>query len=163
MMDFDSLADRVMVLRDEVLATAEVGDAAPPGTEIFDAVVRAIQAQEETAPGIDLALRDAVARRLAWGEREDGVLRDADQVCQRLISAAQRGFRDPEAEMFVVEVATEVACAVARAIAQAAVTRAGRERAAALREELSQRRLAEALKRQKAELARLEALLGQDG
>lgn len=149
----ENLAERVLVLRDEVLETAEVGETDPPGSEIFDAIVRALSADDPTNAGLDLALHDAVSRRLAWGEGEDIVLASTDQICQRLLSACQRAFHDPDAEMLVIEVATEVVCAASRIVAQAAISRAGRERAAYLREDLAQRRLEDALRRQREELA----------
>jgi hypothetical protein len=145
-----------MVLRDEVLETAEVGETDPPGSEIFDAIVRALSAGDPAGAGMDLVLHDAVSRRLAWGEGEDIVLAGTDQICQRLLSACQRAFHDPAAEMFVIEVATEVVCAASRLIAQAAISRVERERAAVLREELAQRRLEDALRRQREELAWLQ-------
>ncbi len=151
------LADRVMVLRDEVLETAELGDSDPPGSEVFDAIVRALVAYNETIPGLDLTLHDAITRRLAWGDEESVVLADANTVCERLIKAAQRAFRQSSEQMLVAELAAEVACSAARIVALAAVGRAGRERAARMREELGQRRLSEALERQKAEMKRLEA------
>lgn len=156
-----SLADRVMVLRDEVLSVADHGEAEPPGAEIFDAIVRAIVARDETSPGLDMALHDTVSRRLAWGEREDVVLADADAVCQRLLTACKRAFRNPEEEILVVNIATEVVCTAARVVAMASVGRAGRERAACLREELTQRQLRQALGRQQEEQVRLRELLGE--
>jgi hypothetical protein len=150
------LADRVNFLRDEVLETAERGDADPPGAEVFDAIVRALVIQGETEPGLDHTLHDAISRRLAWGDREDTLLGDADAVCARLLAAAQRSFPDASEEMTVVETAAEVVSAVARMVAMTAVARAGRERAAKLREELGQKRLKDAIDRQKTELKRLE-------
>jgi hypothetical protein len=152
----DKLARRVLVLRDEVLDIAEIGADDPPGVEIFDAIVRAIMTGDGTSPGLDVVLHDAVSRRLAWGEPEDTVLSSADLVCRRLLSACQRGLGDPEEEMLVTEVATEVMCAAARIVAQASASRAGRERAACLREELAQRRLGDALMRQSEDLDRLQ-------
>lgn len=146
-----------MVLRDEVLETAELGDRDPPGAEIFDAVVRALVAYNETVPGLDLTLHDAITRRLAWGDEEAVVLADANAVCDRLMKAAQRAFRDTTEQMLVAELAAEVACSAARIVALAAVGRAGRERAARLREELAQRRLNDALERQQAEMRKLRA------
>jgi hypothetical protein len=150
-----NLADRLTILRDEVLATAEVGDRDPPGAEVFEAVVRGVATFGETNPGLDLTLHDAIARRLAWGDSEAQVLADASAVCERLLAAAPRALRDPVEGMLVVEIASEVSCAAARIVALAAIGRAGRERAARLREELAQRRLREALSRQKEELARV--------
>lgn len=158
-----ALAQRVLVLRDEVLDLAEVGDTEPPGTEIFDAIIRAIMAHDETSPGLDMTLHDAVSRRLAWGEPEDALLGDAERVCQRLFKACQRSFRNPDEEAIVVELATEVVCTAARIVAQQAVSRAGRERSAGLREELAQRRLREALERQEEEYARLKKMLSDSG
>lgn len=146
-----------MVLRDEVLETATVGETDPSGSEIFDAIVRAVGADDPAGAALDLALHDAVSRRLAWGEREDVVLASTDQIYQRLLSACHRAFRDPAEEMLVIEVATEVICSASRIVAQAALTRASRERATYLREELAQRRLEDALERQREELAWLES------
>ncbi|HTM21973.1 MAG TPA: hypothetical protein VL172_15735 [Kofleriaceae bacterium] len=150
------IADRVNVLRDEVLETAERGDADPPGAEVFDAIVRALVIQGETEPGLDHTLHDAISRRLAWGDREDTLLADADAVCSRLLVAAQRSFPDAAEEMTVVETAAEVVSAVARMVAMTAVARAGRERAARMREELGHKRLRDAIEKQKAELKRIE-------
>lgn len=152
----ENIAERVLVLRDEVLETVETGETDPPGAEIFDAIVRALGADDPTSAGLDLALHDAVSRRLAWGEGEDVVLTSSDQICQRLLAACQRSFHDPDSELRVIEVATEVVCAASRIVAQAAISRAGRERAAFLREELAQRRLEDALRRQREELSWLE-------
>ena len=82
------LADRVMVLRDEVLDVVERGDRDQPGADLFDAIVRALAAYGETAPGIDLTLHDAIARRLAWGDTEDVVLSECGAVFDRLAAAA---------------------------------------------------------------------------
>lgn len=150
-----NLADRVLVLRDEVLDTVEQGSRDPAGAEVFDALVRSVASFGDTVPGLDLTLYDAVARRLAWGDREEAILADADSVCRRLLKAAQRAFRDPAEEMLVVEIATDVLCTTARVVALAAVGRAGRERSARLREELAQRRLRDALTRQAEEERRL--------
>jgi hypothetical protein len=144
----NTLADQLQILRDEVLDTATVGDRDPPGAEVFDAVVRGLMAYGETSPGLDLTLHDAISRRLAWGDREEQVLTDASAVCDRLMRATQRAFREPRDEMIVLETTAEVGCAAARIVALAAIGRAGRERAARLREELAQRRLEEALARQ---------------
>lgn len=155
------LAERVLVLRDEVLETAEYSDREPPATAVFDAIVRGVASYGETSPGLDLTLHDALSRRLAWGDREADVLAEADQMCDRLLKAATRSFRDPVEEMLVAEIACEVGTAAARIVAMAAVGRAGRERAARLREEMSARRLKEARDRQRQELARLEGAMGQ--
>lgn len=149
------IADRVLVLRDEVLDTVGVGDRDPPGAEIFDAIVRALVVAGETNPGLDHTLHDAISRRLAWGDTEDVVLTDAEMVYDRLANAARRSFAEPNDEMMVIEIAAEVTCAAARIVALAALGRAGRERAARLREELAQRRLREALERQAQDLERL--------
>ena len=58
--------------------------------------------------------------------------------------------------MVVIEAATQVATTVARVVSLAAVARAGRDRAARLREEISQRQLKEVLGKQRASLVRLE-------
>jgi hypothetical protein len=152
----------VRVLRDEVLDTVRHGDRDPPGSEVFDALVRALAAGGEPAPGLDLGLHDAVARRLAWGDSEEGVLADAERVFDRLLIASERALRDPADQMTVIEAATRIAVTVSRVVALAAVARAGRERAARMREEMSQRQLREVLEKQKASIRRLELELRQD-
>ncbi len=151
-----SLADRVAVLRDEVLATADTGEREPPGSEVFDAVLRGLAVSSETTPGLDLALHDAVARRLAWGDTEAKVVADASEVSRRLLAAAQRALRDPSDELQVAAAVAEAASAAARIVAILVLGRVARERAAQLREEMAQERLGHALERQREELARLE-------
>ena len=69
------LAERIAVLRDEVLDTVEHGDRDPPGAEVFDTLLRALAVSESMSmPDVDLGLHDAVARRLAWGDREDVIV-----------------------------------------------------------------------------------------
>jgi hypothetical protein len=156
MSDVD-LVDAVNVLRDEVLETQEHGDRDPPGAEFFEAVLRALAAGGDSVPGLDLTLHDAVSRRLAWGDREEVVLADAEMVFDRLVVAVGRAFRDPADQMVVIEAATLVAVTVARVVSMAAVARASRDRAARLREEMAQRQLKEVLEKQKANIARLES------
>jgi hypothetical protein len=157
MISAGELADRVQVLRDEVLDTVEHGDRDPPGQEVFDALVRTLAAGGgDSLPGLDLALHDSVARRLAWGDTEEIVLADCELVFDRLVLAVERAFRDPDDRMVVLEAATQVSVGVARVVAMAAVARAGRDRAARLREELSQRQLKEALAQQRDNVTRLE-------
>lgn len=151
-----SLADRVAVLRDEVLATADTSDREPPGSEVFDAVLRGLASASETTPGVDLALHDAIARRLAWGDTEAKVLADASEVCRRLLAAAQRALRDPADELQVAAAVGEAGSAAARIVAVLVLGRVARERSAQLREEMAQERLGQALERQREELARLE-------
>jgi hypothetical protein len=154
-----SLVDRIGVLRDEVLDTAEHGDREPPGGEVFEALIRALAAQSAADAGqepIDLTLHDAVARRLAWGDSEEVVLGDAGEVFERLVRACTRALRDPDEQAEVIEVAGEVLTALARIVALSAVGRAGRDRAARTREELAQRRLKDALQEQQQTLARLQ-------
>jgi hypothetical protein len=155
MSDVD-LIEAVSVLRDEVLDTVEHGDRDPPGAEVFQALLRALSIGGESVPGLDLQLHDAVARRLAWGDSEEGVLADAEMVFDRLMIAVDRALRDPADRMVVVEAATQVAVTVARVVALAAVGRASRDRAARLREELAQRQLREVLEKQRASIVRLE-------
>jgi hypothetical protein len=62
----------------------------------------------------------------------------------------------------VIETATQVAVTVARVVALAAVARAGRDRAARLREEMAQRQLQGVLENLKATIQRLEHELKQD-
>jgi len=58
--------------------------------------------------------------------------------------------------LLVVEAATQVASSVARVVAMHAVHRGGRDRAARLREEMTQRQLREALDKQQASIERLQ-------
>lgn len=150
------LAERLAVLRDEVLDTAEHGDGEPPGGEVFEAIVRALSVGGESVPGLDLALHEAAARRLAWGDTEEAVLADAEQVFDRLLVAAERAFRVPLDQLLVIEAATQVAASVARVVAMHAVHRGGRDRSARLREEMTQRQLREALEKQQASIERLQ-------
>jgi len=156
------LAEAVRVLRDEVLDTVQHGDRDPPGAEVFEALLRALAIGGESIPGLDLALHDAVARRLAWGDSEEAVLADAELVFDRLMVSADRAFRDPSDQMVVNEAATQVAVTVSRVVALAAVARAGRDRAARMREEMSHQQLKEVLEKQKAAIQRLEHELKQD-
>jgi len=155
MSDVD-LLESVKVLRDEVLETVEHGDRDPPGTEVFDALLRALQIGGESVPGLDLTLHDSVSRRLAWGDSEEVVLADAERVFDRLMIAVERAFRDPADRMVVIEAATQVAVTVARVVSLAAVGRASRDRAARLREEMAQRQLKEVLEKQRSSIVRLE-------
>lgn len=158
-MNDDNLAESVKVLRDEVLDTVEHGDRDPPGAEVFDAVLRALSlgVAGESIPGLDLQLHDAVSRRLAYGDHEEVVLADAELVFDRLLISCERALRDPADRMVVIEAATQVATTVARVVSLAAVKRAARDRAARLREELSQRQLKEVLEKQKTNIALLES------
>jgi hypothetical protein len=155
MSDVD-LIEAVRVLRDEVLDTVEHGDRDPPGTEVFEALLAALAVGGESVPGLDLTLHDAVRRRLAWGDTEEMVLADSEQVFDRLMIALERAFRDPADRMVVMEAATQVAVTVARVVALAAVGRAARDRAERLREELAQRQLKEVLEKQRSSIVRLE-------
>jgi hypothetical protein len=156
------LTHALRVLRDEVLDAAAHGDRGPPGAEVFEALLRALAVGGDTIPGLDLALHDSVARRLAWGDSEETVLADAEQVFDRLLVSIERAFRDPADQMHVIEAATQVTSTVARVVALAAVARASRTRAARTREEMAQRQLRDVLDKQKAAIARLEHELKQD-
>jgi hypothetical protein len=158
-MSEDELLERVRVLRDEVLATAEHGDRDPPGAEVFDALLRALQlgGDGDGMPSVlDLGLHDAVSRRLAWGDSEEVLLADAEMVFDRVMTATERAFRDPSDRMVVIEAATQVAVTVARVVSIAAVRRAARDRAARLREEMAQRQLKDVIGKQRQSLVRLE-------
>ncbi|HEY6036657.1 MAG TPA: hypothetical protein VIV58_20410 [Kofleriaceae bacterium] len=155
MSDVD-LVEAVKVLRDEVLDTVEHGDRDPPGAEVFDAILSALQIGGESVPVLDLNLRDAVARRLAWGDSEESVLADAESVFDRLMIAIERSLADPPDRMVVVEAATQVAVTVARVVSLAAVARATRDRAARLREEMAQKQLEVVLEKQRSSIVRME-------
>lgn len=133
MSDIDIL-ELVRVLRDEVLATAEHGDRDPPGAEVFDALLRALQlGGDSMSSALDLGLHDAVARRLAWGDSEETQLADAEMVFDRLMTASERAFRDPADRMVVIEAATQVAVTVARVVARGGAARGSRSRGALAR------------------------------
>lgn len=161
-MENAGLAKALQVLRDEVLDTVSHGDHDPPGTEVFEALLRALAIGGEFVPGLDLTLHDAVARRLAWGDSEEAVLADAELVFDRLLASVERAFREPLDQMVVIEAATQVASTVSRVVALAAVARAGRDRASRLREEAAQRQLKDVLEKQKAAIQRLEQELKQE-
>jgi hypothetical protein len=156
MSDVD-LLESVRVLRDEVLDTVEFGDRDPPGGEFFEALLNALTIGGESMPGLDLSLHDAVSRRLAWGDSEEVVLADSEAVFDRLMIAVERAFRDPADRMVVIEAATLVAATVSRVVALAAVGRATRDKAARLREEMSQRQLKDVLDKQRSSIVRLES------
>ena len=155
MSDVD-LVEAVRVLRDEVRDTVEHGDRDPPGAEVFDAIVSALTVGGESIPGLDLALHDSVARRLAWGDSEEAVLADAEMVFDRLLTAVDRALYDPPDRMVVIEAATQVAVTVARVVSLAAVARASRDRAARLREEMAQKQLELVIEKQRASIVRME-------
>jgi hypothetical protein len=160
MSDVD-LVEAVRVLRDEVLDTVEHGDRDPPGAEVFDAIVSALTIGGESIPGLDLTLHDSVARRLAWGDSEEAVLQDAEQVFDRLMIAIERSLADPPDRMVVIEAATQVAVTVARVVSLAAVARASRDRAARLREEMAQKQLEVVLDKQRQSIVRMELETGE--
>lgn len=162
MADSTDMLELVRVLRDEVLNTAESGDRDPPGSEVFDGLLNALSVGGESVPGLDLTLHDAVRRRLAWGDSEEQVLSDSELVFDRLMVAIERSFRDPTDQMVVMEAATQVTVTVARVVALAAVARASRDRAARLREEMSQRQLQDVLEKQRAAIIRLEIEVKRD-
>jgi hypothetical protein len=161
MSDVD-IIELVRVLRDEVLDTVEHGDRDPPGSEVFDGLLRALSIGGESVPGLDLTLHDSVARRLAWGDKEEAVLADAELVFDRLMTAVERAFRDPADQMVVIEAATQVAVTVSRVVALAAVNRASRDRAARLREEMAQRQLRDVLIKQQNAIKQLEQQVNRD-
>lgn len=155
MSDVD-LVEAINVLRDEVLDTAAHGDRDPPGAEAFDALVRALTIGGESIPSLDLTLHDAVARRLAWGDREEAVLADAETTFDRLMVAVERALWDPADRMVVIEAASQVAVTVARVVSLAALSRAARDRADRLREEMAQKQLEIVLEKQRASIAQME-------
>ena len=156
------LTRAVQVLRDEVLDTVALGDRDPPGAEVFEALLRALSVGGESVPGLDLTLHDAIARRLAWGDSEESVLADAELIFDRLVTSVDRAFREASDQMVVIEAATQVAVTVSRVVALAAVARAGRDRAARMREDMSQSQLKDVLEKQKAAIQRLEHELKDD-
>lgn len=146
------LVERLAVLRDEVLDAAG-GGANDSASELFEAVLSALTLGSESVAGIDVTVQDAVARRLAWGDSEAQLLSDCEWVFDRLMVAVERGFRDADDRMVVIEAATQVAVMVSSAIAMHAVARAARDRATRLREEMAQRQLRDAVEKQVQRLA----------
>ena len=155
-MSNDLLYQRVAVLRDEVLNTAELGERDGAGGEAFDAMVRLLRVQGDENPGLDLTLHERITQRLAYGDPEGVVLADANSVCKRLLQAAERSFTESFERMAVAESVAEVGSVIARIVASAALGRAGRERAAIMREENAQERLRDALDKQAIEIGQLE-------
>lgn len=155
----ERLSDRINVLRDEVLETAELGDRDPPGVEVFEAVLRHLDRRTETSPGLDMVMREAISRRLAWGDEPSTILADADGVCKRLLDAADRSLRDPAEEIAVARAVAEIGCIVSRFVVLEELARAGRARASLLRDELAQSRLRQSLARQKEEIGRMKKAL----
>jgi hypothetical protein len=141
------LVEQLAVLRDEVLDAAS-GAVSDSCAELFEAVLSALTLGSESVAGIEVTVQDAVARRLAWGDPEAQLLSDAEWVFDRLMVAVDRGFREAEDRMVVIEAATQVAVMVARAIALHAVARAARDRATRVREEMAQRQLRDAVEKQ---------------
>jgi hypothetical protein len=146
------LVERVAVLRDEVLDAAG-GGASDSCSELFEAVLSALTLGSESIAGIEVTVQDAVARRLAWGDPENQLLSDCEWVFDRLMVAVERGFRDADDRMVVIEAMTQVAVMVSSAIALHAVARAARDRATRLREEMAQRQLRDAVEKQVQRLA----------
>lgn len=146
------LVERVAVLRDEVLDEAG-GGASDSCSELFEAVLSALTLGSESVAGIEVTVQDAVARRLAWGDPENQLLSDCEWVFDRLMVAVERGFRDADDRMVVIEAMTQVAVMVSSAIALHAVARAARDRATRLREEMAQRQLRDAVEKQVQRLA----------
>ena len=161
-MSATNLVEAVRVLRDEVLDTAEHGHREPPGAEVFDGLLAMLAIGGESAPGLDLSLHDAVSRRLAWGDTEELVLADAERVFDRVVTASERAFRDPADQAVVLEAVLQAATTVARVVSLAAVARAARDRAARLREEMTQRQLRDVLDRQRSAITHLEEGVGSD-
>ena len=153
------LADRVAVLRDEVLDTAERGDRDPPGAEVFAAVRRSLGQGSLYQESLVASLEDDIARSLAWGDIPTTILADAEQVFDRLITASDRAFASADDRIAVVIVVTRIAGLVAQTLAQAAVQLASRDRGTRLREELAQRQLRDAIAQQRERIARLETEL----
>lgn len=146
------LVERLAVLRDEVLDAAG-GGASDSCSELFEAVLSALTLGSESVAGIEVTVQDAVARRLAWGDPENQLLADCEWVFDRLMVAVERGFRDADERMVVIEAMTQVAVMVSSAIAMHAVARAARDRATRLREEMAQRQLRDAVEKQVQRLA----------
>ncbi|MCP4444122.1 MAG: hypothetical protein GY811_02090 [Myxococcales bacterium] len=141
------ITERLEVLRDEALNTADFGPDAG-GAEVFDAILSRVARTSETAPGLDMSLREALNRRLAWGENASAITVDGESVCKRLLAAVLRSFRDPEDTARVVVIIAEVSCTAASHLARNAVQRASKERALQRREMMVQRQLAAALGQQ---------------
>ncbi len=155
----ERLSDRVNVFRDEVLDSVQLDPRSGGGVEVFEAILRLLDARLETIPEIDMILRDALSRRLAWGDEASAILADADSVAKRLLDAAERSLHDPKEEIEVIRATVETSCIVSRFITYEELRRTAQARAILLREELAQSRLRQAINRQKEELDRLNKAL----
>ena len=150
-----SLAERVSALRDQVLETAARDEVSPAAAAVFNALVRRIGGLASDADDIR-ALRESLARRLAYGDSEAALLDEIDRVGGRLLAASTSALTDGVEQLRVAEAVSDVGAEAARSVARAAMGRAGRERAALLREQENFRRLQDALARQENELQRLD-------
>ena len=152
------ISERFAVLRDEALDCAEYGENAP-GAELFEAILSSPVHYGQTDPALDLSLRDALSRRLAWGDDPATVAVDCDAVCRRLIGATPRSFTDSEEATLVIAMITEVTCTASRHLARLAVQRASRERALERREMTVQKQLGAALEQQEERIRLLRSKL----
>lgn len=154
------VAQQLAILRDEVLLTAEHGEA-PPGAAYFDAIVAAVEQREAPGQagggGDDRVLAAALDAQLALRGPDGAVLAEADATFDRLIVAVDRSLEHPADLMLVVDAACTVFAQLAAHVSRAAITRAARDRAERVRQELVVRQLEDALTEQGANLARLRA------
>ncbi len=141
------LSSRLEVLRDEALNTAESGPDAP-GTEVFDAILDRVAHMHDTDLSLNMSLRDALNRRLAWGEDPSTIIVDSDSVGKRLLSAVGRAFPDPGETASLASIIVEVTCSAARHLARNAARQASSERALQRREQMVQRQLEAAITQQ---------------
>ena len=150
-----TLAQRVEALRDEVLDVSGREPGGPPGMKLFQAVLRRLARRYPADESGDSILEEAMTQRLAWGESEHTILADIDGVCTRLLGAVHRSLQSPDDRRVAIIAVMEVGCSASRMVTLAAVGRAGRERAAQMREERAMSRLRHARERQLEEIARL--------
>jgi hypothetical protein len=106
-----------------------------------------------------MVMREAISRRLAWGDDAQAILADADRVCKRLIDAAERSLRDAAEEIAVARAVAEIGCIVSRFVVLEELARSARARSSLLRDELAQSRLRQAIAKQTEEIERMNKAL----
>jgi hypothetical protein len=144
------------------------GEREVPGTELFDATLRLLGSAaerrgDEEPDDADGPMKDAIKRRLAWGDEERAILSDASAVSERLLAAARPCLVGPHEDIELSIAVTEAGASVGRVMTLALARRVARQRAAHVREERAEQRLIEALERQRSEIAELTDLLRRRG
>lgn len=160
------LAERIAALRGRVLDAPPRPDREPAGVELFEAALRLLgSARPPTGEDdpIDVAIKEGLKRRLAWGDDERTILSDAAETARRLLTAARPELADPSEEIEVAVAVAEAGAAVGRVLALALARQVVRQRAVQIREERAEQRLIEAIEKQKKEIAEIAELLRRRG